>query len=724
VILGEEVSDHGNAAANRIARKHKRRISKSYHIENYLVFYMSAKNVDGNPIMVASEGYRREQIQWKKNINKLSRYVAEMMKGLKEYNPEKLLHDNTDKSPLLSFWSYLINGGHDVLSSRYSDNLNRRLCVSTLNINEREGVIRHVYHGKQRYSAILALNGYPEASPYNVFGDLFYLEGNFNVVQHVFPLVQQDVRNSLERHENIMSSIPKNSYHARVEQCEAALNLLETKEVKFLDHSFRIQVYGDTEKELENTILALQSELRTKGIELIQEAYNLTASYWSQYPSYYNLAKGRSSYITTLNLASFVSFPSSEIGMSENPWGKEPITTFKSVSGSHYHMNFHAKKTSDARGHTLVIGGAGKGKTTLIQYLLMNCLKYRGEEERQTLRMLLFDSLSGCRVFTEAFNGSYIDSASEQLQLNPMQLSETPRNKEFLARFLSILAGGVNEEEEKKIMQAVNMGYKTPEEYRSLHSISNMFKPKGRYKDGSPSLYSRLEKYLPDATDPTTSKSNYGLKFNAPKDSLSFDKRIVGFDMTELLRSSHQSYAGGEGLLIPTAAYIFHAFSSYVEENSCPHIAFIDEMWKYLESEQFSFFITEAYKEWRKRNGVIIGAVQDPAAVLKSSAMDAIINNTENFVLFPQPNASEKEYKEVIGLNQAEFDWIRKGSVGHQVMIKRNGGHSVILDIDLGFLKDDLFLFSSQKEHVDLIKKCQKEEPENWVDLYLERAGA
>lgn len=81
----------------------------------------------------------------------------------------------------------------------------------------------------------------------------------------------------------------------------------------------------------------------------------------------------------------------------------------------------------------MIIGGTGSGKTTLISWLMLNCLKY-------DINILSFDKLNGLYALTNYLNGEYIDGNNEEIpfQLNPFSLEYSNENKNFLIDWLSI----------------------------------------------------------------------------------------------------------------------------------------------------------------------------------------------------------------------------------------------------------------------------------------------
>ena len=235
-------------------------------------------------------------------------------------------------------------------------------------------------------------------------------------------------------------------------------------------------------------------------------------------------------------------------------------------------------------------------------------------------------------------------------------------------------------------------------------------------------LASRLDRWLPSLEDPMKSDHVYGMLFNAKKNSLNFDKQIVSFDMNAMLSN--------KDVLGSLSSFIFHSFKNYIWNNPSPHALFIDEMGRYIDNRHFQAQIKYAFQEIRKKNGIVIGAVQQPTSVIESEIGSSIISNTATFLIFPNPSANPSEYMQTgenkvnLGLNDSEFDWVLNSSPeDRNVMLKREGGKSVILDIDLSGLGSLLGLFSSSNEDVALVDKIMAKKGRGFVEEYLEKFG-
>jgi type IV secretion system protein VirB4 len=192
----------------------------------------------------------------------------------------------------------------------------------------------------------------------------------------------------------------------------------------------------------------------------------------------------------------------------------------------------------------------------------------------------------------------------------------------------------------------------------------------------------------------------------------------VSFDMHNVLELKE--------VLGSLSSFVFHSFKNYIWSNPSPHALFIDEMGRYIDNKRFKGQIKYAFQEIRKKNGVVIGAVQQPTSVIDSEIGSSIISNTATFLIFPNPSANQSEYMQTgenkvnLGLNDSEFDWVLNSPPeDRKVMLKRQGGQSVILNVDLKCLGEHLGLFSSNNDDVHLLEKLMCKKDFNIADEYL-----
>jgi type IV secretion/conjugal transfer VirB4 family ATPase len=710
---------HGNVHAERLATKYEKQFRAHYKTETHLVVYYEVGSLITNPFGLISNESHKERENLRRKVFDLSNIVNEVHGLLEEYNPSVLKGD-----ALLKFWGYHLNAGREVIPPSQTTHMGRLLALTEARFSTFDNLIEYTFDKSRKYAAYLSINYYPDMTSDEIMSPLYRLELQFSIIQHAIALSRDKVGTKLDNMIHKMASIPGFFSGQKLQELQVAGSRAAAEEIRFCEHIFSICVYGDTEEVLEKNVAKIKSELAKTGISTIRESINLESAFLAVQPGNYSKMSARSAKITTENMACFVSFVSSQQGHSSCAFGNDYVSRFKTRDESMYNFIFQNSPEMSAPGHMLIISETGGGKTVLANWLLMQCLKFYGDKGDKPCKELIFDSKKGCLIPVKAFGGHYIDVSDESLALNPLHLEDTPTNKAFLESFIAMLAGGANIEEQKAITRAIADNYDLPDkQHRYLHNIRDQLGTEGVRSDGTPKIIERLEKWLPFEHDPSESGFSLGMKFSAAQDSLDFSRRVVGFDMDAVL-GDHSAF---KDLLAPLAAYIFHTFTTKVQAEGSPHVCFIDEMWKYIKDPFFGKFIEEGYKEWRKKKGVVIGAVQNTSALFDNKVGKEIVQNTTTFALFPNAGANEEHYRDGLGLHESEFNWIKKSGSqkkqggGRHVMFKRRNGRSVILNIDLSMLGNDLNLLTSEIDYIHRAEEAMKKYGDDqWVEPYLE----
>lgn len=724
-------SDFGNEYAAHIASKLENKFRTSYKTEIYIVLKSPVETINSQ-IGIGSKKFVKEISALMGRANTLSGQVDVLLAALQSFKPKILEHKGNNQSELIGFWSYLLNGGTDAIAkTENTSNLNQVIGYSDIEFIPKEpsaliGKVKSTfkkYNGDEaffsevikdiseemskgnyayirytgadhvRFGAAMFLKYYPQESEYRVFEDLMSLQREFCLVQH-FKMINKDV--ALEKTNLRINQL--NQFGRFIGSLLGDLNDfangLAADEFQQVMHSMHIIAYGDNPNETDDAVKAITSNLASKGINIKREEGNTEPVFWCQFPDYEDYAYAREVPIATITAADFCTFGAKPFGNTSCSWGDEPVAYFK-ADGANYAFTFHPTPERYVAGHTLCVGSTGSGKTVTNAYLLSQCLKYRGYGEEGRFKALIFDALNGLKVPVNAFGGTYIDIEDESgfIPLNPLQMPKSAKNTAFLERWIQSLAPDLDDRDKNAIERAVRTNYDTldlPE--RSLYALKEAFGVTGYKEDGSPTLAQKLQKWIPHHGEPTL----HNTFFNAPNDALDFKNQLVGFEMSFLKEDPE--------LLAPLTSYLFHRFEDYIAHNPAPHMWFIDEAINFISNPILYPSIRRALKEWRKRNGVVVAAIQDLETLNTIDVGQEFLQSFQTYILFKDSQASPENYlgregRAGVGLNENEFNWIKSHSTSkREVMIKRKSGESVILDIDLSDLGESLSLLRSDKE--------------------------
>jgi type IV secretion/conjugal transfer VirB4 family ATPase len=616
-------------------------------------------------------------------MERLDNAVNQFLLKLEDYRPRVLEH-RPEKSELLSYWAWLVNGRPVNFTTDHFvfDDL-----IAGVDLHWPAGKNHQEFiGGEKRYSAWLTIKMYPNEASGAMLDQLYRLSRDFSLHQSFQFMEKRAAIQFVDDWMRHTVAFTKSGQIIRLELQEV-MDRLEADDIKLCEHAFGLQVFANSEAELARAVQEIKNAIESRGVTVVRESDNQEALFWSIFPSHEHMnVRGR--HITSENAAGFVTFSSIGEGLDRCSFGDEPVTMFRTLTGSDYSFTFHASPEPFAPGHTVIVGDTGVGKTTAISFLVANCLRY------QNFRAVLFDRLHGMAVATQLLGGEYEDF-SKASQVNPLQLPDNKENRAFLAQWFELLTGHGDDAAKEEINLAIDQAYRLDPLDRRLSEIVSAFglKRKGSLREG-------LEKWLPEG--------QYGHFFNGKRDALSFDKQLVGFDMTTILDIPE--------VLGAMVSYLFHRLTAAVLANPGPYVVFFDEMNKYLDTS-FGPKIRNAAQEIRKTNGVLIGAVQQPGVLLNNEYGRAVLDSCATYVLYPFPTGEKDEYVKGLGLTDAEFRWIKEASK-RQVMIKRRGGESTVVNVDLAPLGKYLKVFDSASTSVAALSKLRAKGGE-WRHAYL-----
>lgn len=616
----------------------------------------------------------------------------ELMMELKDYSPHVLEDDE-----LTSFFATMLNGKDTFASGKLWD---QYLANTSLDFNPHLDYCQYGRNRDKRLSSWLTISNYPDKASQRTLDNVFCLPLEFNLYQSFQCYSQKQAANAFAlRAKELMNWGTDNEDLAK-ELMELS-DRVEAGKISFISHCFALEIFGNNEIELDKNVNLIRTALEKNGALFYRETTNIEALFWSRFPtmSAYNL---RTRDITSENAAHFSTFNSIGEGFDTCGFGARPVTMFKTIEGGQYSFTFHQSPElkPDVLGHTGVIGGTGTGKTTLIAFLLANCLPY------ENFKTILFDRLQGLKIFTEMFDGDYLDFG-EDVRMNPFLMNDTTSNRMFLASWLKRICriDELDTQFDKKIEDAVRINYSLDKSERSFEELAVVF---GREGD---ELQERLRPWL--------SGGHFGNFFNSERDSFNFEKQIVTFDATLILDIPE--------VLPVVTDYIFHKIMMQVSEEVTPHVLFFDEAPRYFREKVFADRMLEGLKEIRKKAGVAILAMQDPQTLisLPDDKGYEVINALANYIIYPNRGATKAHYMDFLGLNDKEFEWVKESDpFGRKVLFKRrDSGSSVILDIDMSGLNTESYnlfkCFDSSVSSVNKLTKMQKEYPNNWRLRFL-----
>jgi ComB4 competence protein len=650
-----------------------------------------------NSINPKSKNY---QTNLKKHLSDFNNKVNRLISILSSYKPRYLENTKDRDFELSRFLSYKIS--NDNFIHKKDLFLDKFLSNRDITFYRNKGLISF---DNKKYSKIISIFVDVDDTIEDIFKNISSLDIEFDIIQNIITKDKNFLRKKINdkidfnsKFSGIFATSLKN------EDLEEAKELIEAGQKKFYNYSCYLRINSDSKENIQNDINYIIEKLQSLGISYKEEVISIKDEYLSSFVDYEE-SDNRQELWSTENISDFFPIFSSDKGFNKNSWGDIPVVSFKTITDSLYNFNFHESEKNFSNGNTLCIGSTSSGKSTLIAFLLMNCLKY------PKMKILGFDSREGLRVPIEILGGNYQDvSNPTDVKLNPFSLPNKLVHREFLNEFLSILIDGADLNEKAILDDVIRINYELFKNGEgNLKKLISAFGNKMQTEDNLPNIAKRIEKWVED--------KDLKQYFNHEKDNLDFSSQMNFYDMGDILENSKITES--------VSSYIFHKFYHEIKNNPSPHIYIIDELARYLENKNFIPHIKRTLKEVRKQNGIFIGCVQELSTIINSNYIkkDEFINNIATFIIFPNPTADRSDYEQ-LNINDNEFDFIINAdnqSNNRQVLIKKNKGKSIIIDIDLSILGNYLKVFSSSAENLDLFKKL-KNQNNNYLEEFLKKA--
>ncbi|MDX4069258.1 VirB4 family type IV secretion/conjugal transfer ATPase [Aliarcobacter skirrowii] len=683
VLLNTSKEDYSEIISNKWARNFTENF-KSYH---YIVI-STTSNTRFSDLSVFEnliEGSTKEK------LNTIKLASDKVLRELKEFEPNILEGDE-----LLSFFASYINGRKTVIKKPKNNYIRDILCNCEISFPQNCDYM--IFNNNQKiyakYISIMLFKN--EKFDSSLVEELMSAKIEFSIFQSFKRI---DKTTSIELVTDKMKNAKTffSSSDMAIEQLKQLAEEIENSITNIFDYSFTIQVRNTDIEELTKDVAELQAIISRYGFQLVTETTNIEPLFFSALPGLENY-NTRKRNLKTEDIATLNTFSTVSQGFSKCSWGDMPVTQFLNSHNTVFDFTFHKGTKYTDLGHTLLIGGSNSGKTTLMTFLIQESQKFK------KLKTLILDSLQGMKVFTNFIGGNYINFEGESekvnLALNPLMLDDSIKNREFLKNFLKLMLK-VEDSNPNDIQAIDNL---------IANNFSNLKKEDRNFRNVWSTLGAAKDENIIEKRMSNWITGSNG-KYFSNYDSLEFKNRLNSFNMDSILNNQE--------VLGLVALYMFYRFMNAVETTSSSGLLFIDEIRNYLENKDMAQQIAKAIFEYRKKDIVIVMAAQDHRFFQTNEYAKQILGGSlANLILFPDSTV-DNDYKETLNLTSEEFRFIKNPTNKREVLFKRVGGGSVVLNVDLHPLDDYLKVFNSSTSAVQIMEKLQNENPKNWREEYL-----
>jgi type IV secretion system protein VirB4 len=626
-----------------------------------------------------------------------------------DYAPEAVAKAARDGEacPLTGFLNGLISGDYRRDLPSVSASLSGALPGADLHCDRGSGVITAHVPEKQLHR-VIGVIAWPETVSGRLLGDILALPGDIEVAQICEPWDRDKALLIYKRKQQALSGSFFGNPAAAVET-EVILSLLSEGNSTLFATEFQIIARADTESGLAALVRDICEVLGHARVLYRVQTKGAPVCWLNRLPS---VPRGKLMPGTRLmlpldlrdeNIAALWAMPHSAQGLTKSQFGEAPVRFFRTPTGQAYAFQFHVEDKPQARGNYLVFAPTGGGKSTLMMHLLGGLAKFEG------VRSYIFDSKEGARFMVEAMGGLY--QSYDKLALNPLDVGEdTPANRQRVYHILRALAGDhtLSPEEEAAFSHALDLTFQLEPPERTLSAIYGFAFAKRS------ALRQVFAKWVID------DKGNRGLHshvFNAPHDSLGglLDHYMVAINMNEALSDPE--------LGPPVVTHMAAAIGQSAAKSAKGFTIFIDEAAKLLQNEGFRALAAEMFREYRKLNGAVGLAFQDPAALLRSGMAEAFIENTATFIFLPNAQATAESF-EPFNLNDEQMSFVLgRASTRRErraLIVKRDAAsgfdESAIIDVDLSPLGKSLRFYRAGTDANKHLQDLQATWGETWAE--------
>ncbi|MBB71497.1 MAG: hypothetical protein CMF50_03780 [Legionellales bacterium] len=624
-------------------------------------------------------------------------------------------------SELLAFLGLLVNGGETIpfrqatqfpafaksiddtpesFSQYPTGNLAQYLLQTPLCFGE---AIQWQGAGKDRFGAIVSVKRYGEATSPIIFDPLLLQPSEFIATHSYFPEPSEIVLKKIQQQRNKLLAV-EDMAHSQVDELVLACDDIASGQVAMGAHHHSLLVLANSLEELTVKVNEAIKCYQQAGFTAVRESLAQEPAFWAQIPGNQRYIP-RASLITSRNFADFFPLHNYATGFRDGNHLGGAAMLLATPSRTPYFFNCHVPGSQDnpSKGHTLVFGGNGSGKTVFLAMLAAQLNRYQG-------RAFFFDRDRGLDTFVRAMGGHYSilsPNHPQSTRFNPFQLPDTPVNRQFCREWLGQLVKGANEE---TVPAAIQEALNVCVDY-AFDELDNANRRLSHVSALLPIDFPRWPQLRPWLKN---SNGHYAYLFDNEDDAF-VTHDLLGFDVTHFLDNEPAS------VRTPVMMYLFHQISTQLDGRLTS--LFLDEGHQYLDDAYWERQLKVWLPTLRKRNAHIILSTQSPTSIAHSPIAYVLKDNVATSLYFPNPQADTGIYCDSLGLTETEFSFIKDTEPHTRLFLVKQHHESALCRLDLSHMTDVLPVLSGSTQSVLLADKLRAEYGKDWLTPFMKTMG-
>ncbi|MGM3612330.1 VirB4 family type IV secretion/conjugal transfer ATPase, partial [Salmonella sp. NW472] len=511
---------------------------------------------------------------------------------------------------------------------------------------------------------------------------------------------------------------------SQLAQLGTALDMLTSREFVMGYHHGTVHVWDNDQNAVQRKARRVKVMLTGCGVVGGTISLASEAAYYARLPGNQKWAP-RPVPINSWNFLHFSPFHNFMRGKPDNnPWGPA-LTMFRTISGTPLYFNFHVTPLEELSygkrplGHALITGMSGEGKTTLLNFLLAQSMKYNP-------RLFVYDRDRGMEPFIRSVGGYYkvlqqgMPSGFAPLQIEPTKRNialiknlfricvETTNNGPISATMATELAEGVD--------AVMGEGSLIPREARTVTILDGYV---NEVVENGVSLKGLLREW--------TREGQYGWLFDNDKDSLDLSANdIFGFDLSEFIAAKEEVSSPAR---TPLMMYLLYRVRDSIDGKRRV-IQCFDEFHAYLDDPVIEREVKRGIKTDRKKDAIYVFATQEPNDALSSRIGRTIMSQTVTKICLRDPEAIREDYA---FLTDAEYDALMSITEHSRQFLVKQGQQSAIasfnlyprnsddIDADIKTMDNVLSVLSGEPQNAEIAHELVERlgnDPEVWLKEY------